>query len=200
MRKPTILDVATRTKSRFFVIEAVRLLFSNGNEREFERIAAEPVATTVSIIALTADQEVLLVREYAAGVDRYEWTLPSGRVEPGESLDRAAVRELMEECGYAARRVERICRLAMAPSICGYQTEIVLARDLYPCRLKGDEPEQLECAAWPLDRVVGPSGEPIVRDARTLAALFVAREFFKQRMVRCEDFAHSPTCQVAFAG
>ncbi|MCL2640725.1 MAG: ADP compounds hydrolase NudE, partial [Phycisphaerales bacterium] len=177
MQKPTVLDVTTRTKSRFFVIEAVRLLFSNGKEREFERIATTPVPATVCIVALTAEKEVLLVREYAAGVDRYEWTLPSGSIEPGESTEQAAIRELMEETGYAATHVETIGRLALAPSICGYEVEIALARALYPCRLQGDEPENLDCARCPLEGIVGPRGQPVVQDARTLAAILVATDF-----------------------
>ena len=75
-------------------------------------LAIRPGVLTVTPTP-TAAQEVLLVREYAAGVNRYEWTLPSGGIDPDESLYGAAAREL-KEAGYCARAFQTICRLALA--------------------------------------------------------------------------------------
>jgi ADP-ribose diphosphatase len=180
-QSPTILRTTTRTHTRFFTIESIELLFRDGSVREFERIASRPQPATVVIVALTEAQEVLLVREYAAGVGRYEWALPSGGIDPHESLYGAAARELMEETGYCAREFETICSLALAPSILAYQAEVVLARGLYPCSAKGDEPEKVECAAWPLDRAHELSAQAALCDARTLAALFMVREYLKSQ-------------------
>lgn len=176
-RNPIVLHTATTTRSRFFTIESIKLLFRDGSVREFERIAARPEPATVVIVALTAAREVLLVREYAAGVDRYEWTLPSGGIDPDESLHGAAARELMEETGYCAQAFQTICRLALAPSILAYQAQVVLAQGLYPCSAKGDEPEMIECATWPLERAHELAANAGVCDARTLAALFLVREY-----------------------
>ena len=163
-------------RSEFFTIESIKLLFRDGSIRDFERIVSRPQPATVVIVALTEAREVLLVREYAAGVDRYEWTLPSGGIDHDEALYDAAARELMEETGYCAREFETICSLALAPSILAYQAEVVLARGLYPCSAKGDEPEKVECAAWPLERAHELSAAAGVCDARTLAALFMVSE------------------------
>jgi ADP-ribose diphosphatase len=96
-------------------------------------------------------------------------------VHERESALEAANRELMEEIGYAARALKHIHTLALAPGILGYRMEVVLATELYPCHREGDEPEPLEVVRWPIDRIdeLPISGE--LSDARTLAALFVAR-------------------------
>jgi ADP-ribose diphosphatase len=98
-----------------------------------------------------------------------------GRIEPGESAIAAANRELMEETGFSAAHLRFLQTLTLAPGIFGYQAEIILATELTPDALEGDEPEALELVYWPLARLdqVASTGE--ISEARTLAALFLAR-------------------------
>jgi ADP-ribose diphosphatase len=174
-KKPQILSVRTAARSRLFHIESVQLKFANGSRREFERIAAEPRAGTALVVAMPDPTTVLLVREYAVGLDRFELTLPMGRIEPGESAIVAANRELMEETGFSAARLRSLHTLTLAPGIFGYQAEIILATELTPCALGGDEPEPLELVYWPIARLdqIGTTGE--ISEARTLSSLFLAR-------------------------
>lgn len=177
--KPQILNVRTAARSQHFHIEAVELRFSNGNECVFERLAGTPMASTVIIVAIPRPGTVLLVREYAVGLDRYELSLPMGRMEPGETVLETANRELAEETGYRASQVERLHTLSLAPGILGYQAEIVLARNLEPAVLQGDEAEVPEVLEWPLRKLeqIIRTGE--ITEARTLAALFLARDRMK---------------------
>jgi len=126
-------------------------------------------------------ETVLLVREYAAGVHRYELGLVKGRIDAGESPIEAANRELMEEAGYGARDLQVLRSITLAPVYMSHQTHLVLARDLYPQRLPGDEPEELEVVPWKLDDL----GELILREdfseGRTIASLFIAREWLRQQ-------------------
>jgi ADP-ribose diphosphatase len=84
-KKPQILSVRTAARSRLFHIESVQLKFANGSRREFERIAAVPRPGTARCCNALDPATVLLVREYAVGLDRFELTLPMGRIERGES-------------------------------------------------------------------------------------------------------------------
>src|SRR5258708_15467380 len=174
-QKPQILSVRTAARSRLFHIESVQLKFANGSRREFERIAAGPRAGTTLVVAMQDPTTVLLVREYAVGLDRFELSLPMGRIEPGESAIAAANRELMEETGFSAARLRSLHTLTLAPGIFGYQAEIILATELTPCALGGDEPEPLELVYWPLSRLDQVSITAEFSEARTLAALFLAR-------------------------
>jgi ADP-ribose diphosphatase len=174
-KKPQILNVRTVARSRLFHIQSVQLKFANGSRREFERIAAGPQPETALIVAMPDPATVLLVREYAVGLDRFELSLPMGRIERGESAIAAANRELMEETGFRAGNLRPLQTLTLAPGILGYQAEVFLATDLTPSALSGDEPEPLELVYWPIARLdqVVTTGE--ISEARTLSSLFLAR-------------------------
>jgi ADP-ribose diphosphatase len=172
---PEILSVRTAARSRLFHIEAVKLRFANGNEREYERVAASAAPGAVVIVPLLDRRNILLVREYAVGLERYELGLPMGLIQGSESTLQAANRELMEETGCAAGKLTRLHTLALAPGILGYRMDVVLATELLPARLQGDEPEPLETVHWPIDRLDELAVNGMISDARTLAALFVAR-------------------------
>ena len=160
-------------------MERLDLEFSNGERRLYERLHGRGHGAVAVVPMLDADT-VLLVREYAAGVHRYELGLVKGRIDAGESPEQAANRELMEEAGYGARDVRVLRKLTLAPTYMSHQTHVVLARDLYPQRLPGDEPEALELVPWKLADL----GQLILREefseGRSIAALFLVREWLQQ--------------------
>src|SRR5689334_12878627 len=75
--KPEILNRKIICISKIFKIEQVHLKFSNGNERVFERMISSRRGAVV-IVPMLDDETLLLVREYAAGTDRYEILFPKG--------------------------------------------------------------------------------------------------------------------------
>ncbi len=161
-------------------MERLDLEFGNGERRRYERLHGRGHGAVIVVPMLDA-QTVLLVREYAAGVHRYELGLVKGRMDAGESPEQAADRELMEEAGYGARSVQVLRTLTLAPVYMSHATHLVLARDLYPQRLPGDEPEPPEVVPWKLDAL----HELILREdfseGRSIAALFITREWLRQQ-------------------
>jgi len=173
--KPQILASETIAHTRVFRIEKVQLQFANGVQASYERLRSNPRGAVLVIPMLDRDT-VLLIREYAAGVHRYELALPKGRVEDGESLISAANRELMEEVGYGARKLRQIASLTLAPGYLGHVTHLILAEDLYEQRLAGDEPEEIEVVPWPLADLSGLLLRDDCTEARSIAALYMTRE------------------------
>jgi ADP-ribose diphosphatase len=127
------------------------------------------------------DETVLLAREYAAGLHHYEIGLPKGRLEEGESIIEAADREMKEEIGYGARSLIELTSLSLAPGYMTHVTHIVLARDLYPEKLEGDEPEDLEVVPWPLSDLNRLTAREDCTEGRTIAALYIARDYLQEQ-------------------
>lgn len=160
--------------------ELLDLEFSNGERRRYERIKSGGHGSV--IIAAVPDKDtVLLVREYSAGVHRYELGLPKGRMDAGESVLDAANRELKEEVGFGARKLTRLRSITLAPGYMNHEIQLVLAEDLYPERLPGDEPEELEVVPWRFDALHELMLREDCSEGRSLAALFVVREVLRAR-------------------
>lgn len=177
--RPSILQRKIVAQSRLFKVEEMSLKFANGEKRIYERLVSQGLGA-VMVVALNDQGEVVLIREYAGGMHDYVLALPKGLVEVGENLLVAANRELMEETGYGARQLEPLTQLSLAPNYMGHKMQVVLARDLYLCKLEGDEPEPLEVVLHPLDKICDLLGRDDFHEGRSIAALFIALERMKQ--------------------
>ncbi|MEB4591047.1 ADP compounds hydrolase NudE [Candidatus Thiothrix sp. Deng01] len=178
-KPPKIHAVNPVTNSRLFHVEEVHLEFSNGERRIYERLANRGNGA-VLVAPLLEDDTLLLIREYSAGTGRYELAFPKGHIERGESPLEAANREIMEEVGYGARDLRLLRSISLSPGYMQHHTHLVLARDLYPQQVEGDEPEPLEVVPWKL----GDMEELLLQDdfteGRSLLALFLVREWLQQ--------------------
>ncbi|MDN3519953.1 ADP compounds hydrolase NudE [Halomonas ramblicola] len=174
-QKPQVLDRRSVARSRLFHVEALDLRFSNGAERTFERLTGSDQGA-VMIVAMPDPEHVLLIREYAAGFEDYVLTLPKGLVDPGEDIVGAANRELMEECGFGASRIEPLVELSLAPNYMRHRMQVLLASELYPRRLPGDEPEPLIVETHAIDELPALLAREDFHEARAIAALYIARE------------------------
>ncbi|MDR5899583.1 ADP compounds hydrolase NudE [Halomonas vilamensis] len=184
LQKPQILTRESVAKSRLFHVESLGLRFSNGEERTFERLTGADRGA-VMIVAMPDPEHVLLIREYAAGFEDYVLTLPKGLVDPGEDFVTAANRELMEECGFGAHRVEPLVELSLAPNYMRHRMQVLIATDLYPKRLPGDEPEPLIVETHALEELPMLLMREDFHEARAIAALYIARD--KLRAARQEE-------------
>jgi len=177
--KPDILKVTTTAKSRLFQVEEIELRFSNGVERTYERLANRGRGA-VMIAALDEQQNILLIKEYAVGVEDYQLTLPKGLIDPGEDALQAANRELKEEAGFGAQQLRAIKQMTSAPNYMGHRITVVLAEGLFPCRLQGDEPEEMEVVRWPLTQLDELVSREDFSEGRAIAALYMVRQQLHQ--------------------
>ena len=171
---PEIKAVRTVARTRFFRVEELDLRFANGVERTYERLPGAGSAAVI-VVPVNARGELLLIREYCAGFHECQLTLVKGAADPGESLEEAADRELKEEIGFGARDVRYIKRVNIAPGHMGFTINIMVAFDLYPEQLPGDEPEPPEVVPWPFARLDELLHGADFNEARAIAALYLAR-------------------------
>jgi ADP-ribose pyrophosphatase len=103
--------------------------------------------------------------------------LPAGTLEPGEPPEACAHREIREETGQAADKLVKLGEFFLAP---GYSTEymyVFLATDLRTDPLPGDRDEFIRVEAYPVAEVFKMIERGEIQDAKTLAALMLARRW-----------------------
>lgn len=175
--KPEILKRETVLHTRLFRADAVHLRFSNGEERTYEKLVSGGGNGAVLIVPLLNDDTLLLIKEYALGLEDYHLACPKGAVDKGETILEAANRELKEEVGYGARKLTFLKKVHLSPSYMEHGINIVIAQDLYPERLAGDEPEPIEVVEVPLAGIADFCMRADVCEGRSIAALFLVREW-----------------------
>lgn len=180
-KRPKVLRSELIANTRFFRVEQRDLRFSNGIEVSYERLVGSQ-GGAVLVVPLLNDNTVMMIREYAAGVHRYELALPKGKIESNEPLLEAANREIMEEIGYGAKNLVHLTSFTVAPGYLSHETHIVLAEDLYEQKHEGDEPEEIEVVPWRLDRLPDLLNHDECTEARSIAALFMVRELLNNRV------------------
>jgi ADP-ribose pyrophosphatase len=123
-----------------------------------------------SAVMMPVDERgrILLVRQYRLPARQYLWELPAGRVDEGESLLKAAKRELKEETGYRAKKWKKIAEFFPSPGFLAEKMTIFLATELTPGETKPMEDERIE-TRWFTRRELGEwikAGK--IRDAKTM--------------------------------
>jgi ADP-ribose diphosphatase len=179
--KPAVLAREIVARSRLFAVEELQLRFSNGVERTYERLVGKAGYGAVMVVAMADAEHALLVEEYCAGTDDYQLSLPKGLIEPGEEVLDAANRELKEEAGFGAERLEYLTELSLSPGYMNQRIRVVLARDLYEERLPGDEPEPMAVSRVNLRELSSLVAHPQFSEGRALAALYLTRDLLIQR-------------------
>lgn len=181
---PEIKSISVIAKTAIFEVQAVDLRFSNGEERTYERLTPQRRS---SVMVLPIHQgNLIFVREYAVGSERYELTFPKGIVDAGEAPIESANRELQEEIGFGAKNIEPLRSLYSGPSHMFGLMHIFVAQDLYPSQLEGDEPEPLEIVYYPLNKIDELLADPEFAEARNLSALFLLKDYLKNNPINVE--------------
>ena len=122
-----------------------------GAERDFVVMEAPD---WVNVVPLTPDGQVVLVRQYRHGNRRVSLEVPGGMVDPGESPEAGALRELREETGYVAQRIRLLGRVSPNPAIQNNLCYMYLAEDCRPtARCEPELFERIEVVLRPLAEI-----------------------------------------------
>ncbi len=131
--------------------------------------------TWANILAITKNNEVVLVQQYRHGVQEISLELPGGVVDEGESPLEGAKRELMEETGYKAGRIIEVGKFYPNPAIQQNTLYCYLATDVeWAGEQDLDESEEIEVVLVPLDELVQMVQQGKLLHALNVAAIFQA--------------------------
>jgi ADP-ribose pyrophosphatase len=179
MRSFELLGSEILLQGRSFKLRRDHLKTPDGRETTYEIVEH---SGSVVLLPIDADRNILFVQQYrqAAGQELVE--LPAGTRNGDESYESCAAREIREETGMAASKMDRIGDFYLAP---GYSTEfmaVFLATDLSPAPLEADEDEFLQVVKLPARRAIEMAERGEVPDAKSLAALFLAKSALQRYM------------------
>lgn len=178
---PTILSENIVAQSRIFKVQALALEYSNGVKVNYERLVSSGngAVLIIPVIECEGGLNLILIREYSAGVHRYELGFPKGKIDPGEDWAQATIRESQEEIGFLPQTVEHLDKVTLAAGYMKHYTDIVLATNLVPQTAQGDEPEPLEIMYWPLADWTNLIKHPEFSEGRAYAALMLTLQKFQ---------------------
>ena len=126
-----------------------------------------------AVVALTEQNDVLIVRQYRPAVEHLTLELPSGLVDPGETPAEAATRDLLEETGYAAGDLELLGSMEPEVGRLGTRIWTCLARNVR--KVPGRVPEEgIEVILWPLEELARATVDGRFDHALHVAVVMIA--------------------------
>jgi len=133
-------------------------------------------APCVGVLPFLDARTVVLVGQWRYVARAFRWEIPTGAGKPGEGEEAAVRRELVEEAGYEAERLVKLCTFDTSKSILDETAHLYAAEGLRPVPRKPDDTEFIEVRAFPFDEVVRMVERSEIVDSMTaLAVLHVAR-------------------------
>lgn len=152
-------------------IDTVR--FPDGSSGELEMIRHSGASAVVPVLSgpQDPDPQILLIHQYRYAADGDIWEVPAGRLDPGEDPADCARRELMEEAGVVAGRVEHLTTIYTTPGFTDERVHLYAAFDLKAGEHRREADEFLEVAPHPISRVLGMIRDGTVVDGKTICAV-----------------------------
>ena len=149
-------------------IDTVR--FPDGSEGPLEMIRHPGAAAVLPLLAPweSRDPFVLLIRQYRYAADGWLWEVPAGRLEPGEAPESCARRELSEETGAKADRLEQLTTIFTTPGFTDERIHLFVAWVKETGEHARERDEFIEVKAWPLSRVLEMIREGEITDSKSI--------------------------------
>jgi ADP-ribose pyrophosphatase len=158
-------------RGRVVDLRVENVVLPNGRAVELE-VVRHPGGAAV--VAVDADDRICLLRQFRHAAGGWLWELPAGKLEPGEPPVVTAQRELAEEAGLTAQRIEPLGRTITTPGFSDEVIHLYLATGLLPCAEELHDDEVIEVHWFDRDRIAHMIKSGEIEDAKTLLGLLLA--------------------------
>ena len=158
-------------------VDTVR--FPDGSTGQLELIRHPGAAAIVPCASdpSGADPTILLIRQYRYATGGERWEIPAGTLDPGEDPEVCARRELLEETGVTAARLQRLTSIWTTPGFTNEVIHLYLATGLTMGQPSRERDEFIEVVPQPLSRVLALIRDGEIRDAKTVVAILYMAAF-----------------------
>lgn len=178
MTSPGQVSTTRAYHGRIISLDVDEVRFPDGSIGSLEMIRHPGASAVVPMLDTDADDPtVLLIRQYRYAADGYLYEIPAGRLDPGESPMECAHRELAEETGYRAARVEPLFTMYTTPGFTDEKIHLFLATGLTAGDAHREADEFLELVPTKLSRALSMVEQGEIKDAKTALALLYAAGF-----------------------
>jgi len=145
----------------------------SGNEGIYGVVEFKKV--TVGILPIDKKLNVWLVRQFRYSINQYSWEIPAGGADEGESLLKAAKRELLEEVGLTAKKWTPILDIHPSNAITDEFAKIFLAEQLQISASNLDDTEDIIAQKFPVTEVIQMIMDGKITDSITIATVLKAK-------------------------
>ena len=153
------------------------MLVPNGNIVKWDFIGHKGAA---AIVPVTAEGNIVMVRQYRNALDRYTWEIPAGGLDsPEEPTFDAAKRELSEETGYKTQNIEFLISIRTAVAFCNEKIDIYVAFDLEKGEQDLDEDEFIHIREFSLNELTEMIFDGRIEDNKTIPAILAYKAKYK---------------------
>jgi ADP-ribose pyrophosphatase len=132
---------------------------------------------SVVVLPILPDKRILLIRQYRHATRQYMWELVAGRIDAGEQPKEAAMREMIEETGYRAKKLRVFLDVFPTPGFLEERMYILLAEGLTAGEATPEEDERIEAKAFTSKEVEKMIEGNVIRDAKTIAGVLYYLRF-----------------------
>jgi len=158
-------------RSPFLVLHEHEVITPDGRDATYGVVHC---GDCVGVLPFVDDDRVLMVRQHRFIAGRWTWEMPTGGVHPGESLEQAAQRELAEEAGYRAGRLQHISTYHTSKSSIDETAHLFIGADLVPAEATPDDTELIERRSMPFAEVLRMVLDGTITDSMTVIAVLSA--------------------------
>jgi ADP-ribose pyrophosphatase len=180
----TMPDSSTIASHRIFTGKVVKLdvdqvRFPDGSTGEMEIVRHPGAAAVLPFLSDPAgdDPQIMLIKQYRYAAGGYLYEVPAGKLEPGEDPEECAARELREETGCSAQRIQHLFTTFTTPGFTDEQIHVYMAVGITRGAAHTERDEFLEVHTMTLSRSLQMIQQGDIRDAKTALAILYAAGF-----------------------
>jgi len=176
-KKPQVLSSQTVYTGKVFGIRRDEVIEPSG-VRTMREMITHP--GSVVVLPVLPDGRVLLIQQYRYAARQYLWELVAGRMDPGETPLQAAERELKEETGYSAKRLNVFLEFFPTPGFLEEKMFLLLAEGLTPGKATPEDDEKIIARAYTHQQLEEMLRKKKLRDAKTIAGILYYLRFLSR--------------------